>query len=425
MHRRHSVFFSLCCWVVVLFAGVPGGHAEPRHHRQRPLVIAYFGGWGIYSNPPYYLRDLVRNGGARLLDQMNYAHASIAGGRCSLADPEAELKAVYGSRISVDGTNDDPASPFRGHLHQLRELKRRYPRLRILISLEGSAADFREAARPQRRHGFVASCVDLYLRGHFGPGIAEPGLFDGIDVDWEYPEREDAAGFRALLQEFRRQMEGVRPGLTLAIAVGDQPDMQPGTDFRSIAGLVDQVGVMNYDYAGPWNSTTGFVAPLFRRSDTPRHSSSIAESIASYERAGVPVGKMLMGLPFYGYHWESVGGANNGLFQKGRGVKEDEPYRVIQTLQRSYPVFRDLESRSPWLFDGANFWTFEDPISIAFKSSYAAHRGLGGIMIWELGEDTAEASLLSAACRSLRHPAPNAASFPAPGIPPAEGELAR
>ena len=366
--------------------------------------MAYFGESGIYRNPPYYLRDLVRNGGAALLDQLNYAHAAVTGGRCSLADRKADLETLYTKETSVDGTADDPASPFRGYFHQLKELKKRYPDLKVFISLEGTAASFREDAQPENVRAFVSSCVDIFLRGHFAPGVAEPGIFDGIDVDWEYPQQADAENFRALLKEFRRQMNGVRHGLKLEIAVGDQPQMQPGTDFRQIARMVDEVGIMNYDYTGPWEHTTGFLAPLFSSSEAPRQYGSVAESIAAYEKAGVPRRKLLMGVPFYGYQWSGVDPANHGLYQKGKGNSQDKPYRLIRELQPFYAKFRHPESLAPWLFDGANFWTFEDPTSIAYKSSYAAHHHLGGIMIWELGDDTLEASLLTTAWQYLRHP---------------------
>lgn len=377
-------------------------------HRERPLVVAYLGQWGLYQNPPLSLHELVRNGGASLLDQIDYANASVVGGRCSVSDPRADLQTTYTSESSVNGIADDPASPFRGYFHQIRELKQRYPKLKVLISLQGEAASFRDDARPEHRRAFVASCVDKFLKGNFAPGISEPGIFDGIDVNWEFPQREDAANFRALLVEFRRQMKTVRSGLMLTVAVGDQPDMQPETDFRDLSRLVDEVGIMNYNYAGPWSSITGFLAPLFRRSDTPAHYSSIAESIAAYKRAGVPANKLLMGLPFYGYQWKGVKPGNNGLFQSGEGISEDKPYRAIRDLIASYRAFRDPVSHAPWLFDGACFWTFDDPISIRYKSSYAAHQHLGGIMIWELGDDTAEATLLTAAAHSFRKPLPAA-----------------
>jgi chitinase len=201
------------------------------------LLVGYFGQWSIDNDPPYYLKQLVTNGSAARLDQLNYSQASVAGGRCSIANPKADLQTFYHRKNSVNATADTPDAPFRGYFHQLKELKRRYPHLKILISLEGAATGFAADAQPEDRRAFVTSCVDIFLRGHFAPGITEPGIFDGIDVDWEYPQQQDADNFRQLLQEFRRQMDAVRPGFRLSIAVGPSPRMEPGTDFAVIASL--------------------------------------------------------------------------------------------------------------------------------------------------------------------------------------------
>lgn len=405
-----------CAWkpalLAVLFAilslhssearalGFPGLRAHATH----PLVVGYFPQWGFYYPQPYYVKSLITNGSAAHLDQINYAQGFVSGGRCSLADPNADLNAVFPAGVSVNGRADDPASPFRGYFHQLKELKVRYPRLKILISLEGKAGDFAQDAQPENRRAFVASCVDMFIRGNFAPpGVREPGVFDGFDVDWESPEAPDAANFRALLEEFRTQMDAVRPGLRLSIAVGAAPEMLPGTDFAAVARIVDQVGVMNYDYAGPWNPTTGFLAPLF----AGKHSGSIESSIASYKSHGVPASKLLMGLPFYGYSWTAVPSVNNGLFQTGLAVHNDRPYSYIRTLAAPGSVYRDQRSQAPWLFDGQTFWTYEDPISVRYKVSYARHEHLGGVMIWELSNDTADAELLTVAYRSLHHPLKN------------------
>ena len=392
-----------CCLAAVILAVCLTTRAQLYSPRQ-PIVVGYFGQWGLNADPPYSLRDLADNGGAALLDQIDYAQASVKGGRCSLAEPQADLATTYTADTSVSGNGDDPKSPFRGYLHQLQELRRRFPRLHLLISLEGSAESFEEDAQPAQQRAFVTSCVDMFLRGRFTPGVVEPGLFDGIDLDWEYPQEKDAKHFEALLREFRRQMETVRPGLLLAIAVGDHPTMTPGTDFRIVAGLVDQIGMMNYDYAGPWNSHTGLLAPLLPRENAPRNSGSIVGSLTAYEQAGVPRRKLLMGLPFYGYQWRGVEAANNGLYQAGTGVPEDKPYRFIRTLPKTYSLFRDERSQAPWLFDGGNFWTFEDPVSVNYKVSYAARQHLAGVMIWELGGDSEESTLLKVAWQALRHP---------------------
>lgn len=389
---------SLCPWAAHGF-GLPGLRARTI----RSIVVGYFPQWGLYYPQPYLVKSLIANGSAARLDQINYAQGFVSGGRCSLADPNADLNASFTAATSVDGVGDDSDSPFRGYFHQLMELKSRYPRVKILISLEGKAADFAQDAKPENRRAFVASCVDMYIRGHFAPGVVRPGLFDGFDVDWESPQAEDAENFRALLEEFRRQMNAVRPGLRLSIAVGESPNQLPGTDFAAVARIVDQVGVMNYDYAGPWSQTTGFVAPLF----SGRHTGSIESSIASYKARGVPESKLLMGLPFYGYSWTAVDSANNGLFQQGRAVHADRPYNYIRTLSAGFATYRDPRSQAPWLFDGETFWTYEDPVSVRYKVSYARSEHLGGVMIWELSNDTADAELLNAAWRSLHHPLRN------------------
>jgi chitinase len=369
-----------------------------------PLLVGYFPQWGLYQDHPYRVKDLVLNGGAKMLDQINYAQGFVTNRRCSVADPNADLGTAWTAENSVSGIADNPRSPFRGYFHQLRELKRRYPHLKILISLEGKASSFAEDARPENRRAFVASCIDTFLRGNFEPGIHEPGLFDGVDIDWESPQQEDAANFQALLEEFRRQMQAAAPGSRLSVAVGPAPEMLPGTDFRVVAQLVDEVGVMNYDYTGPWSGRTGFLAPLFSRSGYGFHEGSIATSMDRYQAAGVPRKKLLMGLPFYGYSWTAVNKVNDGLFQNGRGVHDDRPWRYIRTLEGQFSVHRDPVSHAAWLFDGQTFWTCDDPVSVRYKASYARRMHLAGVMVWELSEDTEDAQLLHIAHRSLRHP---------------------
>jgi chitinase len=396
------ILFSLLLVACTGYAALAAPHLGSQ--RGSGLLVGYFNNSSFHSPAPFYVKNLLTSGSAARLNQINYASASVKNGRCSLADPIADLEAPYTAQNSVDGSADNPASAFRGYFHQLEELKRKYPRLKLLISLEGRASDFAIDAQPENRVAFVTSCVNLYLRGEFADGVKKPRLFDGIDIDWESPHQEDAANFHALIAEFRRQMKAVRPGLTLSIAVNESPAAFPGTDFAALAPMVDQVGIMNYDYAGPWSGTTGFVAPLFPVSASFGGADSIQSSIASYKAAGVPARKLLMGVPFYGYGWTGVGNSNNGLFQTGRAMRGDRPYHVIRDLALSSQVFRDPRSQAPWLFNGQDFWTYEDPTSVMYKVSYAARQNIGGIMIWELSGDTADAELLNSAYQALRKP---------------------
>ena len=386
-----------------------------------PALIGYFPQWGIYNQPQYLVKNLATNT-APLVDQINYAQGFVTNGHCSIADPNADLNYAFTARQSVDGSPDTPAQPFRGNLHQLQKLKQKFPNLRILISLEGHSSDFATNAQPENRAAFVASCIDTFLKGQFAPGVTVPGLFDGIDLDWEYPHQPDAANYVALLQEFRRQMNALRPGLLLNVAVGASPHLYEGTDMAQIGRLVDRIGLMTYDMSGPWSETTGFIAPLTASSSYK--GATVANSVEAYLAAGVPPEKLLMGVPFYGYGWHQVLEDDNGLAQEGDPIHGDRPYSYIATLIPASTVFRDHDSQTPWLFDGDIFWTYDDPLSISRKAQYALDHQLGGLMIWELGEDNAASDLLHAAHESLRIPVSSAQTSLSNDIDPTEGDSA-
>jgi chitinase len=417
--------------LLLLAAGVVTAGSEPASpgpSRQHPLLVGYFPQWGLYDEDQQFtVRKLVENGSAAMLDQLNYAQGFVKNGRCSVADANADLNYRFTARTSVDGTADSPASAFRGNFHQLVELKHLYPGLKILISLEGRGADFAADAKPEARAAFVASCVNVFLKGNFGPGASAPGLFDGIDIDWEYPGASGGANFLPLVAEFRRQMNAFRPGLQLSVALGTSPDKYGNADIAAIGKLVDLAGLMTYDYNGPWARTTGFIAPL---ASTEPNEGSVEASVAAWEKAGLPAGKMLLGLPFYAYGWLNVRAGNHGLGQDGRPYAGDHPYWFIQTIigsQGAQPatsppdgrpqpgsgataarphaaIYRDPVSQEPWLLDGSTFWTYEDPVSIRSKAAFAQSEHLAGLMVWELSEDTATATLLNAAYDALTHP---------------------
>jgi chitinase len=426
-HRICIRISSVASLLLALFFGSLNARAADAPASPGPILVGYFGQWGVYDH--FFVKNLVTSEASAQLDQIDYSQGAVKGGRCSIADPNADLNLTFTAADSVTGIADNPASAFRGNLHQLAALKKRFPHLKILISLEGSAADFALGAQPENRSAFVASCVDTFIRGHFAHGAEDAHLFDGIDVDWEYPKAEDAANYVELLTQLREAMNMVRPGLRLSIAVGASPHTYGGVNMVAVSHIVDQIGIMNYDYAGPWNPKTGFLAPLY--SD---HGGSVETSIREYRAAGVPAEQLLMGMPFYGYGWQKVGGDGHGLFQEGRGIHGDRPYSFLETLATAatvddpnasdaagnppaappattthaaekrptatatpFTIYRDPRSQAPWLYDGDTFWTFDDPTSIRFKVRFALGQRLGGVMAWELSEDTANAALLRAA----------------------------
>jgi chitinase len=174
--------------------------------------------------------------------------------------------------------------------------------------------------------------------GRGGAGSAK-GVFDGIDIDWEYPGGggqpyntadavNDKHNFTLLMQEFRAQLDaqGATDGkryLLTAIGAGTEKIAQ--TEPALYSQYMDWVNLMTYDFHGGWETTTNFHAPLYHDPADPSTGVlakyNTNDAITALVAAGMPKNKILLGVPFYGRGWKGVAaGPNaNGLYQSTTG----------------------------------------------------------------------------------------------------------
>jgi chitinase len=400
-------------------------------------VVGYFTQWGIYTHD-YRVRTLDARGTAAQLTHLIYAFGNVRNDRCELGvlqptdpatgaggDAYADYSRTHGAAESVDGQADVWNQPLRGHWNQLRKLKAKYPQLKVLISLGGWnwSRGFASAARPEHRAAFVASCVDAYIRGNLpvfdyaGGAGAAAGVFDGIDIDWEYPaacgltcgDAEERENFTALLAEFRRQLDGVRPGLLLSVAVGAGIDKIRVTDPGLYQAHVDQINVMAYDFHGSWDTRTNHHSALFASPADPSSGDAAAynadDAVQALLARGVPAAKLNLGIASYGRGWRGVAATGQGLYQTGsvapgslgEGV---ESFRELQA--RNAPSYFDPQAVARWSYDGDAFWSFDTPASIADKMSYVQVQGLGGAFLWDFAGDDDAGALLGAIATGAR-----------------------
>ena len=66
------------------------------------LLVGYFPQWGLYGDTPYTVKALVESRGAGMLDQINYAQGFVTNGRCSIADPNADMNHPFDAASSVE-----------------------------------------------------------------------------------------------------------------------------------------------------------------------------------------------------------------------------------------------------------------------------------------------------------------------------------
>jgi chitinase len=369
----------LRCYFLVFFAFVSGLCCAAG--QDAPIVVGYV----FPQETPIEAGQI----DAHSMDRINYAFANVKNGRM-----------VTGS--ALDAKN----------FAYLNEIKQRNPSLKVLVSVGGWlwSSNFSDVAlTSQSRRRFIQSVMDFLRLYHL----------DGLDIDWEYPgmagssqrfRAEDGGNFTLLLKELRGQFdkEGAKTHqrLYLTIAAGSSDDYLAHTDMKAVQHYVDTVNLMAYDYVEPGSDPlTGHHAPLFGTPGDTRDFSADA-SVRAFEHAGVPPGKILLGVPFYGHVWGDVTDVNHGLLQPGKVIPHAyAPYSAITStmINNGYIRSWDPAAKAPTLYNSAQkiFVSYEDPESLAAKCEYVRKNHLGGVMFWEYSGDPS-GTLLGVIDKSLR-----------------------
>jgi chitinase len=399
-------------------------------------IVGYYIEWGIYGRN-YKVKDVATSGSAQRLDVINYAFGNVAPDAsgdvvCKLADEWADYQKPWSAEESVNGEAVTWPRPILGNFQQLQALKQLYPQLKVSISLGGWTFSkyFSDAALTQQsRERFVSSCIDLFIKGNIpdpgwggmgGPGSAA-GVFDGIDLDWEWPgsegntgniiRPEDKANFTKLLAEFRKQLDAYRPGLLLTAFLPAAPSkIDAGFEVNKIFDSFDFATVQGYDLHGPWESVTNHQSNIWSsKSDPSSPRFSVDDTVQAYLARGAPARELVVGVPFYSHGWTGVNNANRGLYQPATGPAPgvweagSDDYEVVKSRLDSgaFTRYRDDRADAAWIFDGTTFWTFDDTKVMKRKAYYVNGNGLGGLMFWELSGDTPDGELIHAIADGL------------------------
>jgi GH18 family chitinase len=205
-------------------------------------------------------------------------------------------------------------------------------KVRLLLAVGGwgrSAGFPGMASNPLSRQRFVSALVIF----------CQTNGFAGVVYDWEFPSNpKEEVSYGLLFRDTKLLFAPKKWSVECAV--------NPARSFpRAWVEHLDAVQVMSYD-----NGT--------------RHSTyaQAEKDLDAMAKSGAPANKLLLGLPFYG---RQITNRNNVL-----------TYAEIK--QR----FRPGNNQ-----DEAGGFYFNGPDTLAKKVKLAKKRGLGGVMIWEIGQD--------------------------------------
>ena len=310
--------------------------------------------------------------------------------------------------VSTDPWADTDESNPKAHFPQYAEYAKKYPNVKILLSIGGwtCCGYFSEMCLTREsRATFIESCLATLETYPF---------FSGLDIDWEYPGEarnggggdegnpvrgDDKTNYTLLLKELRAVLDsrfGKGEKLLTVCASGSVGTLSR-QDYAALFPYVDRVNLMTYDLAGSWNSTTGHHTALYGKGS--------ADTAVKYlQQQGVPASKIAIGTPLYSHGWKMKSLNGGAVGAPAQNLSDDEKtWRSLHTLEQKavdegtpgWHAGYDEDAQAAYLWnddssskDYLTFYTYESARSLAAKLTYINVHSLGGLIVWQVHGDS-------------------------------------
>ncbi len=204
---------------------------------------------------------------------------------------------------------------------------------------------------------------------------------DGVNFDFESVRSTQRANLVSFIRRASDRIHSALAGSEISMA-SPAVDWSGSWDLAQLSTLCDYLVLMGYDYYWSGSSTAGPVAPL------QGENYNVSRSITTYLNSGVAPGRLMLGVPWYGYDWPVQSSARKDA---ARGTATSRTYAAAEQMAATYGMTFDAATSIPWIaYQDPGGWRqlwYDDSLSLAMKFNYVSTRGIAGIGIWALGYD--------------------------------------
>lgn len=330
------------------------------------------------------------------MDTLYYAFINVdtKSGKCVLPQMEKE-KMISGVPSTFDS---------------IKKLKEKNNSLTVMASIGGwkfSPAFYQVAmlGTDEQLQKLATSCFEL---------IDSYGLFDGIDINLEFPcpkgrvcresftqvTEDDRAKYSKVVAAFKKVLV---LEYKLSITVSADPELASQVDYSVVGDLVNWVNVMTYDFHTKRSKMAGHHTNAFSSEGNEVSVASVSKFYTSILK--VQPSKINIGVAFYARGFKTKGNCNynvnpNCMVQQGESARIDDHEAEYRRIKADYlyygdKVYYDEKAKAKYIYDRGDIYSFDEPNSVKEKVKLVNEYQFAGVFAWELCMDSDDFELLN------------------------------
>ncbi|KAG7783810.1 hypothetical protein KL910_000539 [Ogataea haglerorum] len=270
-----------------------------------------------------------------------------------------------------------------GQLLQMKELKKG---LKVSLAIGGENTNhvFERATSSEGKiERFCQNLVNT-MRKHG---------FDGIDVDWEFPDPKSTSNLNSLIETLKEKLtfaekeNGMLPNTyLLSLALPLDISSLKTYQFETLRNYVTYFNLMGYDITGPWSERANYHSNLY---SLETNSTSSVDYAVQYLLSKIDKSQLILGMPSYGRSFEGMG---IGLPFKGcanvAGINQEQNQCIVNYHSlppKDYTEVHNFTAGSSYAYSnkGLGIVFYDCSQAVRQKANYIKNLGLAGGFWWD------------------------------------------